>query len=121
MNNPEFIINVFAQFLHKHTGEPLHGKDYSIRLFDKDPLKDDLLGETNTDSEGKVHFKINPVMYRSEDSPMEKNPDLYLVVSQDGTEIFRTPVAINFNFEDDGNFNYRDGEWIDMGTFLIEN
>ena len=52
---------------------------------------------------------------------IEKKPDFFLVVLKDSVEIFRTPVAININFDEDGNFNFTDGEWVDMGTYLIEN
>lgn len=121
MSKMEFLINVHAQFLHKHSGKALFGHDYSIRLFDQDPISDDFLGETKPDNEGKVQFKIDPALYRSEDSPLEKRPDFYLVVLKDSVEIFRTPVALNVNVDDEGNFNFTDGEWVDLGTFIIDN
>ncbi len=120
MSNLEFLRNVYAQFLQQSTGEPLHGNKFSVRLFDQDPVTDDFLGETKPDAEGKVHFKIDPSLYRSEDNPLEKDPDFYLIVLQEGMEIFRTPVAVDIDFKSDGNFNFNDGEWINLGTFLVE-
>lgn len=121
MSKMEFIINVYAMFLHKHSGKALYGNDYTVRLFDKDPISDDFLGETKPDAEGKTQFKVDPSLYRSEDSLFEKRPDFYLVVLKNGSEIFRTPVALNINLEEDGNFNFADGEWVDLGTYLIDN
>ena len=121
MKNLEFLINVHAQFLFKHSSDAVYGSDYTVRLFDKDPISDDFLGESTPDKEGKVHFKINPSLYRSEDSPLENKPDFYLIVLKNSNEIFRTPVALNIDLKEDGNFNFTDGEWVDMGRFLIEN
>ncbi len=105
----------------KHSSDAVYGSDYTVRLFDKDPISDDFLGETTPDKEGKVHFKINPSLYRSEDSPLENKPDFYLIVLKNSNEIFRTPVALNIDLKEDGNFNFTDGEWVDMGTYLIDN
>lgn len=117
----EFLINVHAQFLFKHSGEVVYGNGYTVRLFDKDTISDDFLGETTPDKDGKVHFKINPSHFRTEDSLLENKPDFYLVVLKNGIEIFRTPVALNIDLKEDGNFNFSDGEWVDMGKFLIDN
>ncbi len=90
-----------------------------MKLFEKYPFTDDLLGETYLHSEGKVHFQIDQKLYRNGETPLETKPDLYLVLYKDGDEIFRTPVAPNVNFDKEGNFNFNEGEWIDMGTFLV--
>ncbi len=119
MNSMELLINVQAEFLHKKEGGPVHGASYIVRLFDKDPLNDDFLGETTPDHEGRVHFVVHPGDWRKKDLIRENAPDFYITVLQDGTEIFKTPVAVNFNFDTEGNFNAEDGEWIDLGTFLI--
>ncbi len=116
----ELLINVHAQFLHKHTGEAIHGKSYSVRLYDKDLITDDFLGETHPDVNGKIHLVVNPDDYKKNDSPIESKPDFYLVIIKEGKEIFKTPVAKNINFDQEGNFNTTEGEWIDLGTFLIE-
>ena len=115
----ELLINVYAVFLHKHSSEPVHGKQYSVRLFDQDPVTDDFLGETTPDASGKVHFKIDPKQWRSEDSLNETTPDFYMVVMCEGQAIFKTPVAIDVRMEADAHFNAAEGEWIDLGTFLI--
>ncbi|MFI5173178.1 MAG: hypothetical protein ACHQFW_12355 [Chitinophagales bacterium] len=120
MSKTEFLINVHARFLLKHSSEPLHGNHYRVRLFDKDPINDDFLGETELDKDGKVHFRIDPKYYRSEDNPLETKPDFYIVVMKEERVIFKTPVAPNIDLNKDGNFNYGEGEWIDLGTFVIE-
>ena len=120
MSKTELLINVYARFLHKHTGDAIWGNHYKVKLFDKDLITDDFLGETYLHSEGKVHFRINPSLFRTNDNPLEEKPDLYLLVLKDDVEIFKSPVAPNIKFDKEGNFNFIDGEWIDMGTFLID-
>ena len=120
MNKTELLLNVYARFLHKHSGAPIQGNNYKVKLFDKDSITDDFLGETYLHSEGKVHFRINPSLYRTSDNPLEAKPALYIVILKDDIEIFKTPVAPDISFKDDGKFNFMEGEWIDMGTYLIE-
>ncbi|MBC8045846.1 MAG: hypothetical protein H7Y00_03570 [Fimbriimonadaceae bacterium] len=116
----ELLIQVYVKFIHKHNAEPVHGGNYSARLYDKDILTDDFLGESKLNSEGKAHFKIDPKQYRTEDSLLETKPDFYITLLKEGLQIFKTPVAQNIDFNIQGNFNSKEGEWIDLGTFVIE-
>jgi hypothetical protein len=114
----ELILKVSAQLLVKGAGTALPST-YTIQLMDKDPLKDDLLGSTSTDRNGKVYFQVNPNDFQTVDSFAEKLPDLYLSVLEEGKEIFRTPVANDVDVLQDGHFNSKDGASIHLGTFLV--
>lgn len=114
----ELILKVSAQLLVKGTGRALPST-YTIQLMDKDPVKDDLLGSTNADRNGKVYFQVNPDDFKSVDSFAEKLPDLYLLVLEDGKELFRSPVANDVDVLEDGNFNSREGASIHLGTFMV--
>ena len=63
----ELILKVSAQLLVKGAGTALPST-YTIQLMDKDPLKDDLLGSTSTDRNGKVYFQVNPNDFQTVDS-----------------------------------------------------
>lgn len=114
----ELLLHVHARFL-RHSGDPVHGNHYHVRLYDQDITEDDFLSEEQPDKEGKVHFTINPAQYKSIDSPGEKKPDLYMVLYHDGKEIFRTPVIQDIDPDTETNFDETEGEWVDMGSFLI--
>ena len=76
-----------------------------------------IFGWDNTRCFGKVHFKIDPKQWRSEDSLNETTPDFYMVVMCEGQAIFKTPVAIDVRMEADAHFNAAEGEWIDPAPF----
>jgi hypothetical protein len=115
----ELILHVSAQLLVKGSGDPLDHK-YNVLLMDDDPFTDDLLGSTRPDSQGMVHYQVNPNDFQTRDSFLEKLPDLFLVVQLGEEIIFRSPVANNADVIRSGTFNSEDGASIDMGTFLVE-
>ncbi len=81
------------------TGAPLRGAAYKVKLYDKDPLKDDFLGESALDETGTAAFTFTSLHVKSVDSPGETKPDLYFVVEREGKEIFRSPVHPDVDFE----------------------
>ncbi len=118
----ELLIHVHARFLHRHSALPLNanGGNYKVKLYDKDMISDDLVGEERPDEDGNVKFTIDQKSYRTKDSAFEKRPDFYMVIMDDKNEIFRTPAASNIDYEKTGTFNSTEGETIDLGTFLID-
>lgn len=116
----ELLIHVHARFIRKADGKPLHGNHFRIRLFDKDPLRNDFLGETYLDHDGIARFNIDPAAYRGGDTPGEQKPDLFLQVLQNGNPVFTTPVAKNIDLSEYSEFNTQEGEQLDLGSFLVD-
>lgn len=115
----ELLIHVSARFIHNHNSAPVFGSQYTARLYDKDIINDDFLGESRPDGEGNVAFTIDPKQYRSEDSMLETKPDFYIVLMDEGRQIFKTPVANNIDLHTMADFNLQEGEKLDLGTFMI--
>ena len=115
----QFLLQVYAQFIEKGTNKPLSGDQIICRLYDKDMLEDDLLGTVIPDASGKVHFSIDPKVYKDFDSFLERFPDLYIEVEAYGEIVFKTPVAKNISAIEKGSFNFKQGEVVDLGTFLV--
>lgn len=92
------IFKVIATFQNAD-GQPLTGGEYSISLCDKDRFFDDKLGASNLSPDGVAEFLIFVSDIISIDSPDERTPDLYFVVSKKGREIFRSDVFPEVNFE----------------------
>ena len=79
----------------------------TVRLYDEDPLSDDFLGESTPDEEGVVRFSFSEKEFRSIDTPGEKEGDFYFVVFINGTEMYRSPVAVDLDPIRRGSFDYR--------------
>lgn len=81
------------------SGEPLTGEDYLVKLYDKDPLFDDFLGEAKLRPDGTAEILIFVADMYSVDSPEEREPDLYFQVFHGGKKIFQSEVLENVSFE----------------------
>ena len=92
------MVKVNARFLHAGTGLPLSQPHIQARLYDHDPISDDLLAETILDASGEAHWLFDLSSARSKDSPMENKPDLYVELVLDGNVFFQSPVLHNVNF-----------------------
>jgi hypothetical protein len=95
---PADVFRVIGSF-EDANGEPLTGADYTVRLLDKDRFFDDKLGASSLDVNGMAEFLVFPADIVSIDSPGERTPDLYFVVSKGDREIFRSEVFPNVNFD----------------------
>jgi Zn-finger nucleic acid-binding protein len=113
------IGKVKARFIRKADRQPLSGVSgrYMVKLFDKDIFKDDKLGEPRLDANGQVQCTFDLYDAAGSDSPLERKPDIYLVVYQENQEIFRTPVFRDLDFQKRDNL----GEPVthDLGTFEV--
>ena len=91
------LIKITATFIDSNTNQPMTGEEYSVKLFDEDPLLDDFLGKGTLDKNGKTEIIFNLSKIDSIDSPGEKKPDLYLILYKNDDPKFRSKVFRNVN------------------------
>jgi len=95
---PAELFKVIARFTDIE-GYPLHGDEYRVRLLDKDRLFNDRLGAVSPDKDGVAEFVFAASDAFSIDSPGERQPDIYFVVTKDKREIFRSEIFPNVDFD----------------------
>ena len=117
--NKEMNIEVKVRLISKGNDEPLAGKPYSVRLYDKDIFNDDFLGESIPDEEGVAKFLFSQGDF-SQPMNTDDKPDFYFVVYENKTEIFKSKVMSNLDLSNLEEFIMKEGEVIDLGTFLID-
>lgn len=117
--NKEMNIEVKVRLIHKGDDEPLNGKEYKVRLYDSDIFNDDFLGESVPDEEGVAKFLFSQGDF-SKPANLEKKPDFYFVVYKNNQSIFKSKVMSNLDLSDIEDFIMKEGEVIDLGTFLID-
>lgn len=112
----ELVIRL--RLINKSDGRPLDGDRFRVRLYDKDIFNDDYLGESLT-RDGRVFFMISGKSF-SAPLNLEKKPDFYFVVYQDGKEIYKSKVMANVDLANMQEFVMKEGEVIELGTYLID-
>ena|SRR5690242_7523783 len=117
--NKEMNIEVKVRLISKGNDEPLTGNEYSVRLYDKDIFNDDFLGESAPDEEGVAKFLFSQGDF-SKPADLDKKPDFYFVVYKNKQIIFKSKVMSNLDLSDIEEFVMKEGEVIDLGTFLID-
>jgi hypothetical protein len=117
--NKEMNLEVRVRLIGKGNDEPIQGNEYSVRLYDKDLFNDDFLGESIPDEEGVAKFIFSKKDF-AKPANLDNNPDFYFVVFKNKKEIFKSKVMSNFDLSDFEEFVMREGEVIDLGTFLID-
>ncbi len=115
--NDEMNIEVRVVLIAKGNDEPLTGKEYSVRLYDKDIFNDDYLGESFLD-EGIAKFIITKNNFETF-AMLDSKPDFYFVVYKNKKQIFKSQVMKNLDLTNIEEFKMKEGEVIDLGTFLI--
>lgn len=115
----EIRIIIKVRLIAKGTDMELSGPEYTVRLYDKDLFDSDYLGESLLNDEGTATFEV---YHRDFSQPLnlENKPDFYFVVYKNGLEIFKSKVMSNLDLSNLKEFVMREGEIIDLGTFLIE-
>jgi hypothetical protein len=113
------FIHTKIKLIEKGTGAPLSGADLSVKLYDKDPLADDFLGEATPDQAGNVLIKFDLDKIKSADTPFEEFPDLYFKVYKSGNQYFESPIVDDIDTVKEGDFSFTEGKVIDLGTYLI--
>lgn len=117
--NKEMNIEVRVLLIAKGTDEPVTGKEYSVRLFDKDIFNDDFLGESSPDKDGRATFIITEKHFAGF-AKLDEKPDFYFVVYKNKKEIFKSRVMKNLDLTNFEEFKMREGVVVDLGTFLID-
>jgi hypothetical protein len=117
--NKEMNIEVRVLLIAKGNDEPVTGKEYTVRLFDKDVFNDDFLGESSLDEDGLAIFTITEQHFQSF-AKLDEKPDFYFVVYKNKKEIFKSRVMKNLDLTNIEEFKMKEGEVVDLGTFLIE-
>jgi hypothetical protein len=117
--NKEMNIEVKVRLISKGNDEPVTGSEFSVRLYDKDIFNDDFLGEAAPDESGIAKFLFSRGDF-SKPIKLDDKPDFYFVVYKNKQEIFKSKVMSNLDLSDIDDFVMREGEVIDLGTFLID-
>jgi hypothetical protein len=117
--NQEMNIEVKVRLIRKGDDEPLTGNGYKVRLYDSDIFNDDFLGESIPDEEGLAKFFFSQADF-SKTFPREEKPDFYFVVYKNDQPVFKSKVMSNLDLSDIEEFIMKEGEVIDLGTFLID-
>ena len=117
--NKEMKIEVKVRLIGKRNDAPLSGDEYSVRLYDKDIFNDDFLGESAPDEEGVAKFLFSQGDF-SKPVNLDDKPDFYFVVYKNGEEIYKSKVMSNLDLSDIEQFIMKEGEVVDLGTFLID-
>jgi len=95
---PANMFKVIARF-QDADGKPLRGADFTVKLLDEDRFFDDKLGSSPLNDDGLAEFVIPVADIVSFDSPGERTPDIYFVVTRDGREVFHSEVVAEVNFD----------------------
>lgn len=92
------LVKLVFRLITASDGTPVTGNDVRVQIFDRDLLHDDLLGECGVDANGAGEVVFNLGLVSSVDSPGETDPDVYLVVTRNGTPVFKSHVIADIDF-----------------------
>jgi hypothetical protein len=114
----EMCIVVQARLIAKGSDAPMTGEAYKVRLFDRDFMQDEYLGESALDKNGvaSIEFAIKDMNRGPLD---DKWPDFFFVVYKGDKVIFQSQVMENVDIDSIEHYEKGKGEVIDLGTFLV--
>ncbi len=92
------LFRVIARFENAE-GRPFCGSEYEVSLLDRDRLFDDKLGTVSIGEDGTAEFLFSVADVFSLDSPGERTPDIYFVITENGNEAWRSEVFPDVNFD----------------------
>lgn len=95
---PADLFKVIARFENAE-GQPFFGSEYEVTLVDEDRLFDDKLGSVSLSEKGTAEFVFSVSEIFSVDSPGERTPDLYFLITENGNEVFRSEVIPDVDFD----------------------
>jgi len=113
-------IIVTARFIEKGEDKPLTGDEYTVRLYDRDTVDDDFLGESKVDANGRISISFAHELFMNDDVFIENQPDFYFVIVRKNHVVFQTKVLEELSLEDIQQFRMGQGEVVDLGTFLVD-
>lgn len=117
--NKEMNIEVKVRLIGRGNDEPVTGNVFKVRLYDQDIFNDDYLGESVPDEEGVAKFLFSQGDFKKPVN-LDQKPDFYFVVYQNKQIIFKSKVMSNLDLSDFEDFVMKEGDVIDLGTFLID-
>jgi len=117
--NKEMNVEVKVRLIFRGNNDPVNDNGYRVRLYDKDIFNDDFLGESGLNEEGEASFVFSQQDF-SKPYGLDEKPDFYFVVYNNGEEVYKSRVMSNLDLSDLKEFTMREGEVIDLGTFLID-
>ncbi|MBS4066180.1 MAG: hypothetical protein KGZ74_16595, partial [Chitinophagaceae bacterium] len=100
--------------------KPLTGDEYTVRLYDRDTVDDDFLGESKVDANGRISISFAHELFMNDDVFIENQPDFYFVIVRKNHVVFQTKVLEELSLEDIQQFRMGQGEVVDLGTFLVD-
>lgn len=103
--------------MHADSGRALSGEGLTVRFCDRDPIKDDVLGESLLSPDGLAEVVTTTGSFHSGFSFGERTPDLYCVVCDHGRPVYRTRVAWNTPVVEHGRVSKEALLTHDLGTF----
>lgn len=114
-------IKVKARLIGKgHDSGLSGGAGYSVKLYDKDLVDQDFLGEARPNEDGIVTFTINANDF-GDLGKLEKRPDFYFIVLKNKAEVFRSKVMEDVDIDNvHTRFKMGEGQILDLGTFLVD-
>ncbi len=119
--SPELELTVKAKFIKRGTDAPLHGGQYTVRLYDRDIFTDDdYLGSSRLNEKGEATINFFPTDIKNFDLGFEELPDLYLLLFKGDVVHFQTQVWDNVDFEKLALMDLREGKVLHFGTFLVD-
>jgi len=117
--NKEMNIEVKVRLISKGDDEPISGNEFSVRLYDQDVFNDDFLGQSAPDEEGVAKFLFSQGDF-SKPANLDDKPDFYFVVYKNNQIIFKSKVMSNLDLSNFEEFVMKEGEVVDLGTFLVD-
>jgi hypothetical protein len=119
--NPEVELAVKVKFIHKGTETPLTGKQYTVRLYDRELFTaDDYLGHSQLNERGEATIQFFPADVRAAGWGGDDLPDLYILLFKGNTVHFQSKVWHNIDFDKLGLLDFNEGEVLNFGTFLVD-
>lgn len=79
------------------TAAPLNG--LKVRAYDKDFFRQQLLGESRTDENGNYEIRFSRSDFSGPLIKLERHPDIFIVVSENGDELYSTASSVVVNAE----------------------
>jgi hypothetical protein len=117
-DDPNLVVKV--RLLAKQDDAEISGTEYAVRLYDKDIFNDDFLGQSTPDEGGVATFTFTKNDF-TKPFNFDDRPDFYFVVYKNDKEIFRSKVMSNLDLSNIQEFVMKEGEVIDLGTYLVNN
>ncbi|HMP93471.1 MAG TPA: hypothetical protein PKD90_11400 [Phnomibacter sp.] len=107
------------RLINKGADAPLTGPEYKVRLYDRDFIQDEYLGESTLDEQGHAQFEF-AVADMNKGLLEDKKPDFFFVLFKNEQQIFQSKVIENLDVDDVDHYERGLGEVVELGTYLVE-